>query len=528
MTEQKHNNKSADDPLFYRTTQPEVGPSGRVHDDGSILLDRNDPNATAHKFIDRKYRRNGHLCLYWKGDGHWQFNGSFYEEHEFNMLSAEVYAFMNAAHCRFRNNAIPMIVKPSDVDNVLKCIKAGVTIPASLPQPCWIKSEEYAPELFAFKNKLVNVRSGEEMDPTPRLWVTDTINFNYDPDAKCPRWKQFLEEIHPNDPDAQNCIEEQLGYGMTYDMHFEKIAVWIGLPRAGKSTLLYVMSRLVGNRAFAPMSFNDWMRGEKSRENLIGKKVLAFSDVRLKPPRWYGNSYDPGGLDHASIQSLLKISGRDSESIGRLYKKAWEGQLTCKVIITSNHPLDIHDPVLLSRLVMVNFQQSWLHRDDDRDDYLREKLDAELSGIANRCLAAYRRLLGRGRFIQPASARRLVQKMVAQANPIPAFMQEWWIKDDKAHGPTGADVHYTFELWCEEHRQCDLLKTYPREQELMKAIKAIAEFTTLKRVRSHGEKVGHYPGIRRRTERDRRREDEAEFGKVQLEEAPTPKGYRRF
>src|SRR6516225_2513977 len=33
------------------------------------------------------------------------------------------------------------------------------------------------------------------------------------------------------------------------------------------------------------------------------------------------------------------------------------------------------------------------------DDYLRDKLDGELSGIANRCLSAYRRLLGRKRFI---------------------------------------------------------------------------------------------------------------------------------
>jgi len=56
--------KSADDPLFYRTTQSGVGPSGRAHaDDGPILLDRDDPNATAQKFIDRKYRRRPPLPL---------------------------------------------------------------------------------------------------------------------------------------------------------------------------------------------------------------------------------------------------------------------------------------------------------------------------------------------------------------------------------------------------------------------------------------------------------------------------------
>jgi putative DNA primase/helicase len=268
--------------------------------------------------------------------------------------------------------------------------------------------------------------------------------------------------------------------------------------------------------------------GEKSRENIIGKKVLAFSDVRLKSARWYGNSYDPGGLDYASIQALLKISGRDSESIGRMYKKAWEGDLTCKIIITFNRPLDIHDPVLLGRLVLVSFQRSWLN-DPNKDDFLREKLEAELPGIANRCLTGYRRLLARGRFVQPKSAAPLLQQMEAQTNPIAAFMQQYWIKDDNAKGPTAAEVHYAFEMWCQEHSQRDLLRTYPREQELMKAIKALREFSTLKRVRQHGEKVGHYPGIRRRTKKDDRAEEAEDEVKVTEEvKAVVPlAGYRR-
>jgi putative DNA primase/helicase len=152
----------------------------------------------------------------------------------------------NSNSRRAHRDALPP--RQTSFDN-RKCIKAGTTIPASLPQPCWIESEKRAPELFAFKNKLVNVRTGETLDPTPRLWITDAVPFDYDPDAQCPRWEQFLEEAHPNDKDAQNCIEEQLGYGMTYDMQFEKIAVWIGLPRAGKSTLLHVQKMLIGTRA---------------------------------------------------------------------------------------------------------------------------------------------------------------------------------------------------------------------------------------------------------------------------------------
>jgi len=524
MTNPTRRGQKADKVFISPELQPEVGGQAKpqYRREQSFILDRNDPNTTAQKFIDDRYWRDGHLCLYSKGDVFWQFNRSFYEEVEFNMLSAEVYDFMSGAKSRYRNSAIPMVFKPEDVSNVLKCIKAGVTIPSSLPHQCWIESEQPALEWFAFKNKLVNVRTGETRDPTPELWITDAVDFNFDPAAQCPRWEQFLEEIHPKDPQAQNCIEEQLGYGMTYDMHFEKIAVWIGKPRAGKSTLLHVQKRLVGKRAFAPLGFHDWTRGEKSRENIIGKKVAAFSDTRLRPPKKYGNTgYDPGGLDYSSIQTLLKISGRDSESVGRMDKKAWEGDLFCKIIITSNERLNIQDLVLLSRMIYVDFKQSWLDH-PGKDHFIREKLDRELPGIANRCLVAYRRLLARGKFIQPPSASHLAQQIAAQANPLSAFMQEWWIRDQHSDGPLAAQVHNLFKVWCEDHERSELLKTYPREQELMKGIKALPEFSWLKGVRRNGSTVVRYPGIRQRTKADWKKEE------AQEAEVVSPKVYRRF
>jgi putative DNA primase/helicase len=531
MNNPEQNARLVEKPFFSPGLQPE-GSAAQPHpralfasakpaEQGPVvILDRADPFSIAHEFVTRKYFQYGHLGLYWKGDGFWQFNGSHYEELEHAVLSAQVYSFINAAKCLVRGNiAVPITVKPDAVDKVMKCIKAGVTIPAKLPQPCWIDTEKPARELFAFKNRLVNIYTGEDFAPTPRLWITDAVSFDYDPSAQCPRWKKFLEEIHPNDPEAQNCIEEQLGYGMTYDMHFDKIAVWIGEPRAGKTTLLHVQKELVGKRAFAPMSFDDW-RGEKSRENLIGKKVLAFADVRLPPAKWWGKNLDPGGLDRTSIRLLLSISGRDPESVGQLYKKAWEGELTCKIIIISNDPLNIQDKTLLTRLILVDFKQSWLNR-DDIDHYLEKKLDAELSGIANKCLAAFRRLLARDYFIQPKSAAHLAKTITAKANPIAAFMEEYWVHDDKAKpGPVAAQVHCAFEMWCEEHGRSNLLESYPRGQELMKAVEKLPEFSWLKRVRHTGETKGCYPGLRRRTKKDDKRQEEAP-------QAP-PKPYRRY
>ena len=100
----------------------------------AIILDRAEPYEIAKEFIRRKYFKHGYLGLYYKGESFWQFNGSHYEELEFDVLSAEVYGFMNAAKQYYRNNTIPIIVKPDDVSNVMKCASRQVqrSAPTSL------------------------------------------------------------------------------------------------------------------------------------------------------------------------------------------------------------------------------------------------------------------------------------------------------------------------------------------------------------------------------------------------------------
>ena len=72
--------------------------------------------------------------------------------------------------------------------------------------------------------------------------------------------------------------------------------------------------------------------------------------------------------------------------------------------------------VLASRFIKVAFQRSFAGKEDVN---LRAKLAAELPGIAVRCLAAYRRLLRRGHFIQLRSAADLEAQINEQANGFP-------------------------------------------------------------------------------------------------------------
>src|SRR2546430_7869196 len=56
------------------------------------------------------------------------------------------------------------------------------------------------------------------------------------------------------------------------------------------------------------------------------KRVGVFPDVRLRPGKWYGQNFDPGGLDHKSKEQVLNITGGDPITVGRKYIGPWQGR----------------------------------------------------------------------------------------------------------------------------------------------------------------------------------------------------------
>jgi ABC transporter substrate binding protein len=88
--------------------------------------------------------------------------------------------------------------------------------------------------------------------------------------------------------------------------------------------------------------------------------------------------------------------------------------------------LELLRDTVASRFIKVAFARSFAGKEDVN---LRSKLTPELPGIAVRCLAAYRRLLRRGYFIQPQSAADLEAQIEEQANGFLQFMNECFEAD---------------------------------------------------------------------------------------------------
>jgi len=188
----------------------------------------------------------------------------------------------------------------------------------------------------------------------------------------------------------------------------------------------------------------------------------VFSDVRFKPGKFYGTSYDPGGIAHKDAELFLNITGEDTITIGRKWIGAWHGQLRLKLVVMSNEVPNLNDGsgVLPSRFVKIVFGVSFFGREDVN---LRDKLEAELPGIAVRCLKAYRRVRERGRFVQPKSADFLESQVLGASDPFVAMALESFVPD--AEGSVIKVMAYNvFERWCHENGHVDLLRKVPNNK----------------------------------------------------------------
>jgi putative DNA primase/helicase len=153
----------------------------------------------------------------------------------------------------------------------------------------------------------------------------------------------------------------------------------------------------------------------------------------------------------------LNIIGEDTLTLGRKNIGAWHGQLGTKLMLISNEVPNLNDSggVLPSRFIKLRFGVSFFGREDVE---LRGKLEAELPGIAVRCVGAHQRLIARGRFVQPKAGLALEAEVVAASDPWMAMLAECFVIE------AGACVYKAvafsrFEAWCENNGRMDLMRS---------------------------------------------------------------------
>ena len=181
----------------------------------------------------------------------------------------------------------------ADLSNVLTDAGLSPTdIRKMADMPLSVVSERsYArsPYLLCFGNCVLGISTDDnptyglipmKMDFSPKHLVTERMDYDYDPSAKCPLWDAFLEEVLP-DASVRKVLQEF--FGMCYldrrRLSVEKFLILIGAGANGKSVIFEVMKRVLGEDNVSTFDSRQ-LTDEKMIPYVSGRRLNFAPDMK--------------------------------------------------------------------------------------------------------------------------------------------------------------------------------------------------------------------------------------------------------
>lgn len=393
-----------------------------------LVIEDSRPLTIARAYLTSQHRMaNRYTLRRWAGTWY-RYGGAKYEEVPDESFKQPIYPWSHDKQVRHVDTKTgseslqPLVANNSLVANLAEAVMAE-TLVQHLTIPCWINGRKgpNPRDLIVFSNGILHVPSflaGEPeskylLDSTPDLFTTVALPYPFDPTARCPTWSEFTLSSLGDDQEKVNLLCEWMGYCLTPDTSMQKIMFLRGPSAAGKSVILNVLCRLVGEEQSAATSFAD-LSGSFGLHSLMGKMICVIPDART--PRH--------GDNMRGLELLLNIAAGDGIQINRKFKDPIERhKLMTRITIASNEFLEVpdHAGAMLRRLNVIEFAQSFVGREDFG---LEDKLAAEIPGIAVWSLDGLKRLREQGVFTVPASSKVALQEWRTTTSPLAAFLEE--------------------------------------------------------------------------------------------------------
>lgn len=145
--------------------------------------------------------------------------------------------------------------------------------------------------LFNCKNGTLDMRTLEFREHRPEDYLTMESGITYDPEADCPRWHSFIQEVMCGDKDLADFLQRSLGYALTGDTSQECMFILYGATsRNGKGTAMETFLKIMGdygktsNPDMLATKFRGGSTGGPSEEvaRLVGARFVNISEPEKK------------------------------------------------------------------------------------------------------------------------------------------------------------------------------------------------------------------------------------------------------
>lgn len=296
--------------------------------------------------------------------------------------------------------------------------------PVSLP-PLWIQ----------FKDVLVNIETGEEMQPDPHYFTVNPIPYTRHKDkiTITPTMdKLFGEWVGA---DHVQTLYEIMAYCLIPDYPIHQLFCFIGGGMNGKTCFLRMIEKFVGRQNCCSTELDALLTSRFEVTRLHKKLVCIMGETNFNE------------ITKTSI--LKKLTGQDLIGFEYKNKTPFEDKNYAKILIATNNLPETTDKTMgfYRRWRIIDFPNQF----SEEQDILSTIPEEEYESLALKCPMLLHDLIKNRRFTNETSLEARKQAYEEKSNPFDKFYHENVEDDPNADIPKW-EFNKRFNEWCKAHR----------------------------------------------------------------------------
>ena len=291
-------------------------------------------------------------------------------------------------------------------------------------------------------NGTLDLRDGSFRTHRHEDMLTKLTGVSYDPEARCPRWESFINEVMQGDRERAAFLQKALGYSLTGDTSQECLFILYGpTSRNGKGTTMETVVRVMGS--YAKTASPDTIAQKNNANPGAPNEDLA----RLAGARLVSIA-EPDKHMKLSAATVKSLTGNDTQKARNMYEGSFEFRPQFKILINTNHLPAANAPSLFTsgRMKVIPFERHFRLR--ERDSGLKEAFaqPESLSGILNWMLEGLRMYQAAG-LDMPDSVVEATEEYREASDRLGRFL-----KEEMEAGPdywaSTTEAHARYQSWC--------------------------------------------------------------------------------
>lgn len=281
-------------------------------------------------------------------------------------------------------------------------------------------------------NGVYDINTKELLPHDPKYKFKYKLPVHYDSSATCPKTEAYLDQVLT--AEQRLTVEEWIGYYFLRDYRFKKAIIFVGEGDTGKTTLLEVITHLLGVENLSSISLHKMTADKFAAAHLYEKHGNIVDELSAKDITDTGNfKIATGG---GSISGEYKFGNQFS------FLNFSKFTFACNKIPDVQ---DFDDEAYFNRWMVIRFEKTIEKKIPNFIQTLTT--EEERSGLFNLAMRGLARLLENGKFTYASTAVDTKLEMMRNGSSIARFVKDMLIRDGEGELSNEA-MYEAYENYC--------------------------------------------------------------------------------